>query len=92
MKTVQAYPEFNGRREVLEVATDLFLESLPTRRISGQVHECRCDETFLALDGADDLVRELDSRISHRKGGRARPILCLDNLVTTELDAIRQLL
>ena len=52
------------------------------------VDEGGLDDTLLALGGAEQRLSEAGTGHGHGEGGRASTVLGLDNLVTTELDAV----
>ena len=55
------------------------------------VDESGLDDTLLALDGAEDGLGHAGTGHGHGEGGRASTVLGLDDLVTTELDTVDEL-
>jgi hypothetical protein len=49
------------------------------------------DDTLFAIQGSEERVRELGTSVSHGEGGRSSTILGLYDLVTTELNAVNEL-
>jgi hypothetical protein len=45
-------------------------------------------DVLLAVDGAEDGIGELGSGVGHREGGGSSSVLGLDDLISTELDAL----
>jgi len=50
------------------------------------------DDTLLAVQSADEVAREYGGGVGHGESSRSGTVLGLDDLVTTELDAVDQLL
>lgn len=57
----------------------------------GALNESGGDDTLLAVQTAEEGVGELGTGVSHRQGRASSTILGLDDLVTTELDAVNEL-
>jgi hypothetical protein len=51
----------------------------------------RSNDTLLSVQATKDHISELGIGICHRKRSRAGAILCLDDFVTTKLDAVHKL-
>ena len=79
---VRTYAELNVGREVLDT---LVLEQRA-------LDERRGDDTLLAAQATEKRVGELSTSVRHGERSRASTVLRLDDLITTKLDAIRQLL
>ena len=56
--------------------------------VERRVNESGLDDTLLALGSAEQRLGEAGTGHGHGEGGRASTVLGLDNLVTTELDAV----
>lgn len=56
--------------------------------VQGGLDKGGLNDTLLALGGAEEGLGEAGTGHGHREGGRASTVLGLDNLVTTELDAV----
>ena len=81
----QTYAELDGDGE--EVDTSL-LSNLLTTGDTGKVDVAGLDKALGALGGLEELLGETVTGISHGEGGRAETLLSLDDLITTELDAV----
>ena len=66
IQMVGSYPELDRCREVVKVGIKLLLQGLTALLVRNEVYEGRCNDALLALDGTDDLVRELDTSVRHR--------------------------
>ena len=55
------------------------------------VYECGLNDALLALGGLEERLGEAGTGHGHGEGGRASTVLGLDDLVTTELDAVHEL-
>ena len=89
---MHTHPEFNRCREVVKVAAALLLDDFTALLVGREVDEGGRDDALLALDGTDELLREVRTSVRHGERCGAGAILGLDDLVTAELDAVRQLL
>jgi hypothetical protein len=86
-RTIATYAELNVDREVGDLRVDLLLDGGTTG--GGLKVNVRLDNSRLAGKGSlEDEVSELGTGLGHREGGRSKTVLGLDNLVTTELDAL----
>lgn len=56
--------------------------------VQGRLDKGGLNDTLLALGGAEEGLGEAGTGHSHGEGGRASTVLGLDNLITTELDAV----
>jgi hypothetical protein len=54
------------------------------------VDECRLNDTLLTLGSLEQALGEASTSHSHRQSSRSSTILGLDDLVTTELNAVDQ--
>ena len=54
------------------------------------LHERGHNDTLLAMEGAEEVTGEPRTGVRHGEGRRARTVLGLDDLVTTELDAVNE--
>lgn len=81
----ETYAKLNGNGE--EVNTSL-LSNLLTTGDTGEVDVAGLDKALGALGGLEELLSEAVTGISHGEGGRAETLLGLDDLITTELDAV----
>jgi hypothetical protein len=54
----------------------------------GRVDECGLDDVLLALGSLEQRLGEAGTSHGHRESGRASTVLGLDDLVTSELDAV----
>lgn len=77
--------ELNGDGEELKT-TDGGLDGVTAW--DGEVNKGWLDDVLLAGSGAEDLLSEAESGVGHGEGGGASTVLGLDDLVTTELDAV----
>lgn len=64
------------------------LSNLLTTGDTGEVDVAGLDKALGALGGLEELLSEAVTGISHGEGGRAETLLGLDDLITTELDAV----
>jgi hypothetical protein len=83
LRTVGA--KLNGDGEELKT-TDSSLDGVTTW--DGKVDKGWLNDVLLASSGAEDLLSEAETGVSHGEGGRAKTVLGLDDLITTELDAV----
>jgi hypothetical protein len=87
MSATITHAELDVDREVGDVRAELLLDG-GTARGSLEV-DVRLDDDLLALEcGAENVVGELGTGLGHREGSRTGSVLGLDDLVTTELDAV----
>lgn len=84
--------KLNLGREVSDVVTNKLLNGLATLRVGIQVHIGAFNNTRLAIDGIQDSQCETSTSKGHGQGCRTGTSLGLDNLITTELNAIGDLL
>ena len=84
---VNTYPDVDTGREIVQMFTELLRELFPSDLVSRQVNETD-SRHFLATDGFQNFRAELCTGIGHRESRRASAIFCLDDFVTTELNAI----
>lgn len=88
LDTVTAELDVDG--EEVDLAADLLLDGSTTLR--GREVNVGLDDLGLAVEGSlEDPVGELSTGLGHGEGGRASSVLGLDDLVTTELDAVDKL-
>ncbi len=81
--------ELDADGEEWEVGADLLLDGLASSLVCREGDVGWGDETGFTLEGGThDLVSELGTGLSHRQGGGTSTGLCLDDFVTTELDAV----
>lgn len=81
----ETYAELDGDGE--EVNASLLRDLLTTGN-TGEVDVGGLDKALGALGGLEELLSEAVTGISHGEGGRAETLLGLDDLITTELDAV----
>ena len=67
-------------------------ELTPLVLVEGAVDKCRLNNASLTLSSLEQALSESSTSHGHREGGRTSTILGLDDLVTTELDAVDQVL
>ena len=72
--------ELDGGGEVLHLVLE-----------QGALHEGALLDAGLAVERLEQALGEDGSSVGHREGGGARTVLGLDDLVTTELDAVHEL-
>ena len=77
--------KLDGNGEELE-STDGGLDGVTAW--DGKVDKGWLNDVLLAGSSAEDLLSEAETSVGHREGGRASTVLGLDDLVTTELDAV----
>ena len=64
---VFAYTKFDWSREILQVFAKLFLESVTTRLVRGQVDKGWGDDSLFPIDGTNHFTSELGACVSHGK-------------------------
>lgn len=77
--------KLDGNGEELE-STDGGLDGLTAW--DGKVDKGWLNDVLLASSSAENLLSEAETSVGHGEGGRASTILGLDDLITTELDAV----
>ena len=85
--TVSTYANVDTGREIVQMFTQLPRKMFPPGLVSRQVNKAD-RRHFLASDGLQDIRAELCTGIGHGKSRRASAILCLDDFITTELNAL----
>ena len=77
--------------KVLEVLSNLLSNGLGGRSVCVEVDVRGGGQSGFSLEsGTDDLVGKLGTGLGHGQGGGSGSGLCLDNLVTSELDSVGQ--